>query len=444
MKKLFGTDGIRGIAYEFLTEELAVKVGEALGSILKDNTRSPTVVIGGDTRESYGMLLSALTEGLVRVGANVHVAGTVPTPAIAYFTATLGFDAGVMISASHNPYRYNGIKILARGGFKLSDEEELEIERLVDYGKFSESGQRGKVTRDKSLLEKYVAHLKSFGPEAKTDLRAVIDCANGSAAATAREVFSFLGKDTVFIGTSPDGRNINDGCGSTDLSLLSRTVTALGADIGIAFDGDADRFLAVDERGNEVDGDFVLAILAEGLKEKGRLCKMGLVGTVTSNMGLAEFAKDIGCNFVAAKVGDRYVLEEMERCGYSLGGEQSGHTIIREAATTGDGQLTALYVLLRMAETAKPLSSLASVMRRYPQHTVNVAANAEAKERIASDAQISELIDLERARIGHGRILVRASGTEPVVRIMVEAPEAQTAKAVCESIANRLRVILMN
>lgn len=444
MGKLFGTDGIRGIAYEFLTAELCEKIGAALGSILNKQSRSPRAVIGGDTRESYGMLLDALSGGLARMGVNVHIAGTVPTPAIAFFTASCDFDAGIMISASHNPYEYNGIKIFGRGGFKLSDEQEAQIEALMENDTLvSAQAKTGKIISDASLLKKYVDYLKTFAPSNKSTPRAVIDCANGSACATAKDVFQFLGKDAVFIGISPDGRNINDKCGSTNLSLLAKKVTQTGADIGIAFDGDADRFLALDERGREIDGDFVLAILADCLYEKGALLKNTVVGTVTTNYGFCEFARNHGYAFSATKVGDRYVLEEMERAGYSLGGEQSGHIIIREAATTGDGQLTALYVLSRMAQTGKALSELASVMKKYPQYTANIAATENEKSKLKNNERVASVIeDAKKLLAGSGRILVRPSGTEPVVRIMVESRDEKIAKSVCDEAAEKIKKII--
>lgn len=444
MKKLFGTDGVRGLAHELLDNGLAKNIGAALGIILKRENGAPRVVIGGDTRESYNDILEALTYGLSEKGIDVNIVGTVPTPAIAYFTAKCGFDAGIMISASHNPYEYNGIKIFARGGFKLSDAAEEEIEELIFSGiPQVESSNPGKTVYDSTLRDEYIKHLKKHAPQTKLDILAVIDCANGSATATAKEVFSFLGDETVFLGISPDGNNINKACGSTHIPILAQRVVELGADIGLAFDGDADRFLAVDERGCEVDGDFVLAILAESLREKGRLPGEAIVGTIMSNYGLSQFAKDRGYNFFSTKVGDRYILEEIEKCGYALGGEQSGHTIIRESATTGDGQLTALYLLSRMAETGKTLSSLASLMKRFPQHTVNISATAEQKVKIKTDNRISAIIeDIEQRLLNSGRIIVRPSGTEPVVRIMVENLDENTAASLCLEAAKRIQEVL--
>lgn len=446
MAKLFGTDGVRGLADDFFKNNLAKNIGSALGIILKREKDNPSVVIGGDTRESYNAILNALTSGLCEFGIDVSVVGTVPTPAIAYFTANCGFDAGIMISASHNPHEYNGIKIFAKGGFKLSDAAEEEIEELIFKGiSENRSLNQGNITNDSTLRESYINHLKSHILQTNVDIFAVIDCANGSASSTAKEIFSFLGDKTVFIGDEPDGSNINKGCGSTHISLLADKVLELGADIGLAFDGDADRFLAVDETGTVIDGDFILAILADSLREKGRLNGNAIVGTIVSNFGLSKFAEANGYNFLASKVGDRYVLEDIEKNGYSLGGEQSGHTIIREAATTGDGQLTALYILSRMTETGKSLSSLAAAMKRFPQHTVNIRASNENKVKIKTDKRISEIIsDIENSLAGSGRIIVRPSGTEPVARIMVESIDESTAVSLCLEAARRISSVFEN
>ena len=444
MKKIFGTDGIRGVAYEFLTSELAENVGAALGIVLKKQKATPRVVIGGDTRESYTMLLEALTKGLCDRGIDVCVVGVVPTPAIAYFTAKCAFDAGIMISASHNPYEYNGIKIFAEGGFKLSDEKEEEIERILASTVLqSEESRKGTVVSSPELKEKYLEYIKNYAPQKKLDIFAVIDCANGSASATAKDVFSFLGDKTVYIGISPDGKNINQSCGSTHIDLLAKRVKELHADIGLAFDGDADRFLAIDENGNEVDGDFVLAILAESFHEKGKLDMQTIVGTVMTNYGFSKFADDKGYTFIPTKVGDRYVLEEMEKGGYALGGEQSGHTIIREAATTGDGQLTAVYILSRMAETGLTLSSLAGVMKKFPQRMVNIRATDEEKTKIKTDERIIEIIKEAEARLGNtGRLLIRPSGTEPVVRIMVECLDENLAVSLTDELCKKIKTII--
>lgn len=451
MRRLFGTDGVRGIAGEFLSYPLARAIGIALGRILTAKRGDGAdVIIGTDTRESRTFLKEALAAGLSESGATAYDVGIVSTPAVAYLTKKHGYDAGIMISASHNSYEYNGIKIFGSDGFKLTDGEEENIEDIIfSEGLAGTTATRGADNEIMHLVPKYELksdysdYLKSYAKYDLSKIRAVVDCANGSATSTAREVFGSAGLVAEYIGCSPDGVNINRDCGSTHLSLLRERVLSSGADIGIAFDGDADRFLAIDECGNEVDGDFILAILSLSMMEKGRLARGTLVGTVMSNYGLTKFASDNSLGFVATRVGDRYVLEEMEKSAYSLGGEQSGHVIIREAATTGDGQLTAIYLLNRLAETKKPLSELASVMKKYPQHLVNVSADDEGKRAFRDNPLIKGVIEDAENLLGtSGRILVRPSGTEPVVRIMTESTNLDTAVSVCESVAEKIRTIL--
>ena len=443
MKKLFGTDGVRGIAGEFLTHSLAQSIGYALGRILKSKKGDEIrVIIGTDTRESRTFLKEALARGLTLSNAAAYDVGVVSTPAVAYLTKKHGYDAGVMISASHNSYEYNGIKIFGSDGFKLTDEEEEAIESIIFSNDTKEVNEARLVTKNE-LKNEYVDYLKGYLEYDLSGIRAVIDCANGSATSTAKEIFATSGLSAEYIGCEPDGININRDCGSTHLSMLRKKVLESSADIGIAFDGDADRFLAIDENGNEIDGDFILAILSLAMRQKGRLSSDTVVGTVMSNYGFTKFASDNSLNFIATKVGDRYVLEEMEKNGYSLGGEQSGHVIIREAATTGDGQLTAIYLLNRMAEEKKPLSELASIMKKYPQHMVNVHADENEKRAFKENALIKEVIsDAERKLGESGRILVRPSGTEPVVRSMVESKESDAAISVCEAVAEKIRAIL--
>ena len=442
MRKLFGTDGIRGIANEFLSYELAKSVGIALARIV-GKPHSAKIIIGTDTRISKDMLKSALCEGLSSEGADVYDVGVISTPAVAYLTVKTGADAGVMISASHNTYEYNGIKIFGHDGFKLSDADEEKIEHMIFSGAVTEGKALGKVIDAGYLKEEYISHLKSFISEDFSDISMVIDCANGSAKSTAKEVFTTPCSNVKFIGCDSDGYNINKGCGSTHLEYLINEVTESGADIGIAFDGDADRFLAVDSTGREIDGDYVMAILSLMLKEEGKLKKNTAVGTVMSNYGFSKFCEANGINFVGTKVGDRYVLEEIEKCGYSFGGEQSGHIIIREASTTGDGQLTAIYVLNAIKKYGKSLSELASVMKKYPQHMINVSADANGKTRFASDDGIKAVIKEAEERLGKsGRILVRPSGTEPLVRIMVESTDENETVTVCKTVADRIQKIL--
>ena len=444
MKKLFGTDGIRRFANEFIENGLAEKVGTALGIILKRQKSSSRAVVGGDTRSSYNAIAEALCRGLSLSGINVTLAGTVPTPAIAYFTANYDFDAGIMISASHNSHEYNGIKIFSAGGFKLSDDLELEIEKIIASGETTvPDTYRGNISADEELKKSYISYLKNYIPNDKTELFAVIDCANGSAYATAKEVFSFLSDKTVFIGTEPNGLNINDGCGSTNVNFLSKKVVELGADIGLAFDGDADRLLATDRYGNIVDGDNILAILADSLREKCRLNKNAIVGTVASNYGLSIFAKENGYEFIETSVGDKFVLEKIESERYSLGGEQSGHTIIREAATTGDGQLTALYLISRMAETSLPLDSLASGIKKLPQYSANIPATDTEKIMISNNPEICRAIDKAKRILGNGgRVLVRPSGTEPLIRISLESVDKEAAKLALALLKREIKVAL--
>ena len=324
MRKLFGTDGVRGIAGEFLTHSLAQSIGYALGRILKSKKGDEIrVIIGTDTRESRTFLKEALARGLTLSNAAAYDVGVVSTPAVAYLTKKHGYDAGVMISASHNSYEYNGIKIFGSDGFKLTDEEEEAIESIIFSNDTKEVNEARLVTKNE-LKNEYVDHLKGYLEYDLSGIRAVIDCANGSATSTAKEIFATSGLSAEYIGCEPDGFNINRDCGSTHLSMLRKKVLESSADIGIAFDGDADRFLAIDENGNEIDGDFILAILSLAMRQKGRLSSDTVVGTVMSNYGFTKFASDNSLNFIATKVGDRYVLEEMEKNGYSLGGEQSG------------------------------------------------------------------------------------------------------------------------
>ena len=444
MRKLFGTDGVRGIAGDFLTYSLAESIGFALGKILKEEGKSEgRVIIGTDTRESRTFLKEAMAKGLSRTGARAFDLGVVSTPAVAYLTKKHGYNAGVMISASHNSYEYNGIKIFGSDGFKLTDEEEERIEALIFSEPLPDTECGINLTDATELKDEYAEYLKSHISCDLSGIRAVVDCAHGSAYSTAKKIFDSAGLSAEYIGCEPDGVNINRGCGSTHLSLLREKVLETGADIGLAFDGDADRFLAIDEFGNEIDGDYVLAILSLALREEGKLNENTVVGTVMSNYGFTKFAADNALNFVATKVGDRYVLEEMEKMGYSLGGEQSGHVIIREAATTGDGQLTAVYLLNRLAKTKKPLSELASVMKKYPQHMVNVHADADGKRAFREDERVKAIIvDAEKKLGTTGRILVRPSGTEPVVRIMVESMDPELTVSLCESVANKIKTIL--
>ncbi len=436
MGRLFGTDGIRGVAGKELTLELARNVGCALINVLK-NTNKKKIVIGMDTRESSVALANAIAEGICLLGADAHIVGVCSTPAVAYLVKKHSFDAGVMISASHNPFEYNGIKIFGSDGFKLSDALEDEIESHI--GKSTCPTELGKVYNFENGREEYIDYIKNCFGISLDGLRIAIDCANGSASSTAEQIFAFLGADCHIFANTPDGRNINENCGSTHLDNLKNTVVEGKFDLGIAFDGDADRCLAIDDSGREIDGDFIMAILAIWLRESGKLAYDTVVGTVMSNLGFVKFCEANGFKFIATKVGDRYVLECMNEHGYSLGGEQSGHLILNELATTGDGQLTALALLSRIKESGKSLSTLADVMKQYPQYMVNVYADSVDKAAFGTDSVIKELIaKAEESLKGNGRLLIRPSGTEHLIRVMAEGESTEAIKSLCDNLAAKI------
>ena len=432
MGRLFGTDGIRGIAGVELTCELANQVGRALLSVLEaDDAR---ILIGMDTRESSEELCYAVADGICKMGGEAVIAGVCSTPAVAYLVRRHSFDAGVMISASHNPYKYNGIKIFGGDGFKLSDALEDKIESLMGGELAKKEG--GSIKKLSSAIEEYLNYLKDSFGVSLSGLRIGIDCANGSAAVTAERLFSSLGADCIMLSDNPNGVNINENCGSTHLESLKKLVTENQLDVGIAFDGDADRCLAVDELGREIDGDYIMAILALWLKERGELNGNAVVGTVMSNLGFVKFCEQNGISFIATRVGDRYVLEHINENGYSFGGEQSGHLILRALATTGDGQLTALALLSRIKESGKSLSALAEIMRKYPQYMVNISANNDDKAVFKSDTVIAELVARAEERLNNiGRLVIRPSGTEPMIRIMAEGEEPNMIKELCDGLA---------
>ncbi|MBQ8380567.1 MAG: phosphoglucosamine mutase [Clostridia bacterium] len=446
MRQLFGTDGVRGIAYEFLTAELAKNIGLALGTVLLKDVREPKVLIGTDTRISKDMLDDAISEGLSEMGCDSVRVRVVPTPAVAYIVKNFGFDAGVMISASHNPYEYNGIKIFAGSGFKLSDELEETIEDIIFSSSYAKPERIGAITEDLTLVDKYVDYIASTVSPDLSGIKVAFDCANGSASSTAMKLFSRFGIEATYLSYEPDGKNINTNCGSTHIENLAAFVKENGYDIGIAFDGDADRCLTVDETGREIDGDYIMAILATDMKKNERLRKNTVVGTIMSNVGFAKYCEENGLNFVATKVGDRYVLEEMEAKGYALGGEQSGHVILRDYATTGDGQLTALHILDTLYRSGGKYSELASVMKKYPQHLVNVKATDAQKKAFSTDEGIKAIIDetneILSRKESSGRLVIRPSGTEPVVRIMIECVSEELTVSICENAADRIKAIL--
>ena len=450
MRRLFGTDGVRGIANEYLSCERAMQIGRALGTVLSSNHKyRPKVLIGMDTRISSEMLASAISAGLCSVGSDVMTLGVVPTPAVAYLVKKYKAKAGVMISASHNPYPYNGIKIFGEEGFKLSDELEEQIESIVLDNtppcKPAADFAIGRRTDTPYALHDYTIHLMHTTAETFDGMKLVIDCANGSACATAKNLFSSMGAACIMLADTPSGININDGCGSTHLESLQRAVVEHSADIGLAFDGDADRFLAVDENGTAADGDYIMAILAKHLKDTGRLAKNTVVGTVMTNFGFSKFCEENGIRYIAAKVGDRYVLEMLNQEGFVFGGEQSGHVIFREFATTGDGQLTAIQLLSCMKEQGKKLSELCKIMKKYPQHTVNIPATQSEKIAFFTDDDIKEIIAAAEERLGEsGRLVVRPSGTEPLVRIMVESEDPALTRSLAEDTAEKIAEKLKN
>lgn len=448
MGKLFGTDGIRGVVGENLTADLAFRTGKAIAAVLKEEKgRKPVITIGKDTRISSDMLESALIAGICSVGGDVMPFGVLPTPAVAYLTVLKGADAGIVISASHNPYEHNGIKVFNEKGYKLPDviEEQVEEKILTDIYPAATHGEIGVLRHGlRQSREAYIDHLAGTIEGDLSGLRVLVDCSNGASSATAPELFGRFRCFCDFIHREPDGVNINDHCGSTHLDDLAQKVVAGGYDIGVAFDGDADRCLLVDEQGGVIDGDKVLAVCGSDMKRRGKLSGGTIVATVMSNLGLHEFCRENGVGLVCTSVGDRNVLEKMNECGYKLGGEQSGHTIFTDYATTGDGQLTALQFLDVLARSGKKASELASVCPQYPQVLLNVAVSHERgiKDAImASDALSAAIAEEEGKLSGEGRVLVRPSGTEALIRVMVEAKTEQIALLAAENLVNVIKML---
>ena len=444
MGRLFGTDGVRGVANSELTCELALKIGRAAAEVLTTDARNrPKILIGKDTRLSCDMLEGALVAGLCSVGADVLLVGVVPTPAVAHLLVKYKCDAGVMISASHNPCEYNGIKIFSGDGYKLPDALEERIEDIVldraEEPPLPSGDQIGRVTYPDNVVKDYIDHIKSTVPFSLDGLNIALDCANGSASPTAERLFTELGATCHMLSDKPDGVNINQNCGSTHMETLQRYVVEHELDAGMAFDGDADRCLAVDEKGQLVDGDFIMAILATDMKSRGKLAKDTAVGTIMTNMGFNRFCDENGIRFAATKVGDRYVLEEMLQQEYNFGGEQSGHIIFLDFSTTGDGQLTAAHLLSLLGRRKAKMSSLATLMERYPQVLENVTVSNEGKLHFYTDTALKAGIEKAKAELGHtGRIIVRCSGTEPLVRVMVEGED----KTQIAEIANRVAALV--
>jgi phosphoglucosamine mutase len=439
--RLFGTDGVRGRANADLTPELTLAVASAAARVLvaHDDSHRPLAVVGRDPRASGEMLEAAVVAGLTAAGADVLLVGVLPTPGVAYLTASFGADLGVVLSASHNPMPDNGIKLFARGGHKLPDDIEAEIEAAVAAGPSGRptGAAVGRVRAADDAAERYLTHLLAALPARLDGVRVVVDCAHGAASAVAPELYRRAGATVTEIAAAPDGLNINDGVGSTHMAVLTRAVRTAGADLGIAHDGDADRCLAVDAGGALVDGDQILAMCALSLREDGRLRENTVVATVMSNLGFHRAMRAADIDVITTAVGDRYVLEALRAHGLSLGGEQSGHVVFTDAATTGDGLLTALHLMARVARTGKPLSELAAVVQRLPQTLVNVRVLDKAAV-AASTAVVAAVAQAESELGGGGRILLRPSGTEQLVRIMVEA----ATQADADEIAGRVAAVV--
>lgn len=440
MGKYFGTDGIRGVANTELTPEFTLKLGRVLGHQLKAKNSRPRVLIGRDTRISGELLESALIAGLTSSGTDVLTLGVITTPGVAYLTKNLDVSAGIMISASHNPVQDNGIKIFSHSGHKLSDEEEGQIEELLDQDDTLPrpiSGEVGRVENFQVGSQKYVNYIKGTVGHSLSPLKVVVDCANGASSALASQLFVDLEVDIVSISSNPDGVNINENCGSTHPENLAKAVVEHQADLGFAFDGDCDRLIAVDHKGNIIDGDYIMFIVGRYLQEKGLLKQDTVVSTVMSNLGFYHAVEEHGLKSLATKVGDRYVLEEMLKNDYNFGGEQSGHLIFLDYATTGDGLLSAVQLAKILVEKDKSLFELAADMKKYPQLLKNL--RVEDKEAMMSNqAILGEIAAVEEKMAGKGRVLVRPSGTEPLVRVMVEAETQE----LCEAYVNQILAVV--
>lgn len=439
MGRLFGTDGVRGLANRDLTAELALDLGVAAAHVLCESSsnrgRRPHAVVGRDSRISGQFLESAVVAGLASAGVDVTLLGVVPTPTVAFLTEHLNADLGVMLSASHNPMPDNGIKFFARGGHKLDDAVEDAIEaRMRESWDRPLAGDVGRIADNHIAVELYERYLLSALPHRLDGLKIVVDCANGAASHVAPSAFAAAGAEVIAIHHEPDGLNINENCGSTHLEDLIAAVTSHGADVGIAHDGDADRCLAVDADGNIVDGDHILAIIAIGMNQAGLLAKSTVVATVMANLGFKIAMREHGINVVETDVGDRYVLEAMKAEGFNLGGEQSGHVVMLDHSTTGDGVLTALHLLSQLASSGKTIAELAAQINKLPQVLINVRDVDKAA--VDDSAAVAEAVSTAQAELGdHGRVLLRASGTEPVIRVMVEAPTLAQAQRISEELA---------
>jgi phosphoglucosamine mutase len=436
MGKLFGTDGVRGVFEKELTVELAYQLGQAGASVLAMNRHKPKFVIGMDTRISGTPLEKALTDGILSVGGDVFLVGILPTPAIAVITRKMNADAGIVISASHNPYEFNGIKFFDGQGYKLSDTIENKIETIILENKAVELKSGGDVTLIKNPEKQYLEHIQKAITGDLKGLKVVLDCANGAASQIASDFFKNLKADVIVIGNEPNGININDGCGSTYLEPLQKRVIDEKADIGIAFDGDADRCLAVDNGGKIIDGDKIMNVIGQRMSKQGILNKETVVVTVMSNIGLDIALQDAGCQTIKTNVGDRYVLEEMIKGGYNLGGEQSGHLILLDYNTTGDGMLTALVLLALLRDTDHDAKALSESMIVYPQILVNAHVENSKKHGYLKDPMIQkQIFEVESHFQGQGRVLIRPSGTEPLVRVMIEGKNQEELESMAKNLA---------
>ncbi|MCI9139957.1 phosphoglucosamine mutase [bacterium 1XD42-8] len=449
MGRLFGTDGVRGVANSEISPLLAMELGQAGAYVLtKENAHKPTIMVGCDTRISGDMLANAMMAGICSVGANAVYVGIIPTPAVAYLARKYKVDAGIVISASHNPVEFNGIKFFNGDGYKLSDALEDEIEGVIreglkDIPKPIGSGI-GKIKYRTDAREEYINHVKKTVPINLSGMKIVVDCAEGAAFYTSVETIRELGAEVIAIHNNPDGTNINANCGSTHLEELMARVVYEKAAVGLAFDGDADRLLAVDENGNKVDGDEIMAIIGNYMKDKGQLKKNTIVATVMSNLGFFIMGKKNSINIEETKVGDRYVLEKMCEIGANLGGEQSGHIIFLDENTTGDGLLSALHLLEVMVETSKPLSELSSIMEVLPQALVNAKVPSHKKEKYMDYPEIAEAIhQLEEKFAGEGRVLIRPSGTEPLVRVMIEGKDQKKIEEDAKKLADLIQNVML-
>lgn len=450
MGKLFGTDGIRGIVNDDLTASLAFKIGASVSKVLKQELKKDnlTFLVGTDTRISKDMFTASIISGVLSENCNIIDLGIMPTPAISYLTKELKKDGAFIISASHNPSKYNGIKVLDQNGYKLTEQMEEKIERqIINFEENNQINKCGKILKTKDSIELYIKHLLKtidINDELKNK-KILIDTANGASYKTAEQLFKKININYDIINNHPDGLNINENAGSTHIQNLQKLVKENNYDLGIAYDGDADRCIMVDEDGEEVDGDYIIAICGNHLKKQNKLTNNTLTGTVMSNLGLVKFCKEQNINFSKTKVGDKYVLEEMLKNNYPLGGEQSGHIIFKEYANTGDGELTSLQVLNVMAKENKSLKELKNIMKKYPQVTINVETTKQGKDQLNTNKNIQNKIsELNQILNEDGRVLVRPSGTENLIRVMIEGKDKNQITQQCEELANYINQQLNN